>query len=187
MSSGEPKKKRPASTLAALLEEKPKRGRPSRAVSRQNVYVALTEPQKKHMSELAVRLPGRLSRADVPDLAITTLSTRFEALRQAVADRDREIPEGITDLESLYLLWDLPLPDESAESRWTSIRVSPQQVIELGRVHGILNAVFGANRSQTFSLGLELLAQFLENTAEHDPAESVTLSDIRRQIRLIYL
>lgn len=34
------------STLAALLKEKPRRGRPSHNVSRQNVYVALAKSQK---------------------------------------------------------------------------------------------------------------------------------------------
>ena len=152
------------STLAALLKEKPKRGRPSHNVSRQNVYVALTKPQKKQMKQLAGYLAEEISRADVPDLAISVLSARLEALRRAVADRNREMPEGITDLESLYLLWDLPLPTaDEKDPNWTSIRVSPQQVIELGRVHGTLNAVFGASRSQTFSLALSLLEQHIED------------------------
>jgi len=153
-----------ASTLAALLKEKPRRGRPSRNVSRQNVYVALASSQKKQMKQLAGLLADEISRADISDLAISVLSARLEALRRAVADRNREMPEGITDLESLYLLWDLPLPSVSEiEPSWTSIRVSPQQVIELGRAHGTLNAVFGANRSQTFSLALSLLEQLIED------------------------
>ena len=72
-------KKRSPSTLAALLKEKPKRGRPPRAVSRQNVYVALSAQQKSDMSELAEQLPEYLSRADLPDLAITILAARLEA------------------------------------------------------------------------------------------------------------
>ena len=153
-----------ASTLAALLKDKPKPGRPSRNVSRQNVYVALANSQKKQMKQLADLLAQEINRADIPDLAISVLSARLEALRRAVADRNREMPEGITDLESLYLLWDLPLPtSEEKEPRWTSIRVSPQQVIELGRAHGTLNAVFGANRSQIFSLALSLLEQLIED------------------------
>src|SRR5688572_11303914 len=99
------------STLAALLEEKPKRGRPRRAVSRQNVYVALSPEQKQVLKQLAELLPEGLSRADIPDLAISLLATRFEILRRAVSDRNREIPEGVTDLDSLYLLWDLALPN----------------------------------------------------------------------------
>jgi hypothetical protein len=188
MSENKDKKERKASTLAALLEEKPKRGRPPRAVSRQTVYVSLTPEQKKRLSELSDLLPDGLSRSDLPDLAITILSARFEALRRAVADREREIPEGVTDLESLYLLWDLPLPAQNdSEIKWTSIRVSPQQVIELGRVHGTLNAVFNANRSQTFSLAMVLLSHFLEDDAVHDPAESSTLSELRKKVRGIYL
>lgn len=187
MSNNDKKKERPTSTLAALLKEKPKRGRPPRAVSRQNVYVALSQQQKEQMNELASSLPDGLSRADLPDLAITILSARFEALRQAVADREQEIPEGITDLDSLYLLWDLPLTDKSVPVKWTSIRVSPQQVIELGRVHGTLNAVFGANRSQTFSLGMALLAQFLRNQVAYDISRTITLGDLRKKVRSIYL
>lgn len=153
-----------ASTLAALLKEKPKRGRPLHNVSRQNVYVALTKLQKKRMKQLAGLLANEISRADISDLAISVLSARLEALRRAVADRNREMPEGITDFESLFLLWDLPLPSAKAtESNWTSIRVSPQQIIELGRAHGTLNAVFGANRSQTFGLALSLLEQLIED------------------------
>lgn len=182
MSSKENKKR--ASTLAALLEEKPKRGRPPRAVSRQNVYVALSDDQKKSMKRLANRLPEGLVRADLPDLAITILAARLEALHRAVSDRNREIPEGITDLESLYLLWDLPLPSQNSDPRWTSIRVSPQQTIELGRVQGTLNAVFGANRSQTFQLALSLLIQFLEgNTLK----STISLEDLRKKILSIYL
>ena len=112
----------------------------------------------------------------------------LEALRRAVADREREIPEGVTDLESLYLLWDLPLPAQNdSETKWTSVRVSPQQVIELGRVHGTLNAVFNANRSETFGLAMVLLGQFLEDGTVHNPAESSTLSDLRKKARSIYL
>lgn len=158
----ESREEKAPSTLTALLKEKPKRGRPPRSVSRKNVYVALSETQKKTMSQLAQELPDWLNRSDLPDLAITILSARMEALRQAVADRDREIPEGITDLESLYLLWDLPLPEKTDnDEKWTSIRVSPQQSIELGRVHGTLKVLFGTNRSQAFALGLSLLFQYL--------------------------
>ena len=188
MSDNIDKKERKASTLAALLEEKPKRGRPPRAGSRQTVYVALTQEQNERLSEMSGMLPDGLVRADLPDLAITILSARFEALRRAVADREREIPEGITDLESLYLLWDLPLPPhEEANNKWTSIRVSPQQVIELGRVHGTLNAVFNANRSQTFELALVLLSQFLENETVHDSMAPLTLGELRKKAQSIYL
>ena len=188
MSDNKNKKERKASTLAALLEEKPKRGRPPRTVSRQTVYVALAQEQKEQLSELSNLLPQGLSRADLPDLAITILSARFEALRQAVADREREIPEGITDLESLYLLWDVPLPNQGdSETKWTSIRVSPQQVIELGRVHGTFNAVFNANRSQTFGLALDLLAQFLQDQTSYDLPALPTLNELRKAIRRFYL
>lgn len=173
--------KQRASTLAALLKERPKRGRPSRNVSRQNVYVALAKPQKKQMNQLAGLLADEISRADIPDLAISILSARLEALRRAVADRNREMPEGITDLESLYLLWDLPLPAvDEKEPSWTSIRVSPQQVIELGRAHGTFNAVFGANRSQTFGLALALLEQLIE---DHPLIQQyTTVEELRKRI-----
>ncbi|MCP4420463.1 MAG: hypothetical protein GY805_27975 [Chloroflexi bacterium] len=174
------------STLAALLKEKPKRGRPLRNVGRQNVYVALAKSQKKQMRQLAGLLANDISRADIPDLAITILAARLEALRRAVADRNREMPEGITDLESLYLLWDLPLPTTAEKDpSWTSIRVSPQQAIELGRAQGTLNAVFGTNRSQTFSLALSLLAQLIE---DHPLIKQyVTIEHLRKQIIELHL
>ncbi len=173
-----------AGTMAALLKEKPKRGRPRRAVARQNVYVALSREQKEIMKQLAAQLPKGLVRADIPDLAITTLAVRMEALRRAVADRSREIPEGITDLESLYLLWDLPLPLPD-EARWTSLRVSPQEAIELGRVQGTLHVIFGTTRSETFSLALALLQQLLE---DYPPEEEImTLDEMRQKITGIYL
>lgn len=161
------------STLAALRREKPKRGRPRRQVSRQNVYVALLDGEKELLSNLVKLAPSGVKRADIADLAITGLTTKMEKLRRAVAGRNREIPEGITDLISLYLLWDLPLPEE-AERHWTSLRVTPQQAIELGRAHGTLNAAFGASRSETFSLALAILYRVLsagplfvaENTLE---------------------
>lgn len=151
------------STLAALLKDNPKRGRPIRQVSRQNVYVALTEAEKEQIDKITQRLPATIKRADVPDLAIMLLAIRLESMRRRVADRTREIPEGITDLDSLYLLWDMPLPEKNIEPQWTSIRVSPQQAIELGRAHGVLNALFGVNRSQVFILALKLLAYALSN------------------------
>jgi hypothetical protein len=174
-----------ASTLAALLKDKPKPGRPSRNVSRQNVYVALANSQKKQMKQLADLLAEEINRADIPDLGISVLSARLEALRRAVADRNREMPEGITDLESLYLLWDLPLPTSAEkEPNWTSIRVSPQQVIELGRAHGTLNAVFGANRSQIFSLALSLLEQLIE---DHPLIQQYTSAEeLRKRIIDLY-
>jgi hypothetical protein len=104
----------------------------------------------------------------------------MEALRQAVAGRNREIPEGVTDMASLFLLWDLEVPPREPADKWTSIRLSPQQVIELGRAHGTLNAVFGANRSETFSLGLALLGQFLE--AHPLRGEKLELGEVRELI-----
>ena len=173
------------STLAALLREKPKRGRPPHAVSRQNVYVELTPTNKQLLKQLAAYLPDELKRADLSDLAVSVLTARLEALRRAVAGRNREIPEGITDLESLYLLWDLPLPDHSAERSWTSIRLSPQQSIELGRAHGTFNAIFGSNRSDTFELALGLLQQFLEGG--NFQTESLSLLDMQHRITDSYL
>jgi hypothetical protein len=148
------------STLAALLREKrTRRGRPRHAVSRQNVYVALTPEQKAIMKRLADVLPECVQRADIPDLAITLLTVHLESLRRSVAGRNREMPEGITDIGALYLLWDLALPESTEEARWTTIRVSPQQGIDLGRDHGGLHALFGASRSDVFGLGLALLEQ----------------------------
>ncbi len=178
----------PPSTLAALLKEKPKRGRPLRAVSRQNVYVALTQNQKAQIKKLSTMLPKGIVRADVPDLAITILSARMEALRRAVSGRDREIPEGITDLESIYLLWDIPVPnDKDVPRNWTSVRLSPQPAIELGRVHGMLYAVFSTNRSETFSLGLDLLTQFVEYDLPQLEIDACNLATFRQIIIDNYL
>jgi hypothetical protein len=186
MSRDQEKDNLQASTLAALLKDKqPKRGRPSHPISRQNVYIALTPAQKQAIKEIAASLPAKISRADVPDLAITALTARLEGLHRAVADRTRTIPEGVTDLESLYLLWDLPLPGRDDDAAWTSIRVSPQQVLDLGRAHGTLNAAFGATRSQTFVLGMALLTQSLE---DHPPDPLLTtLESVRQQILRNYL
>lgn len=173
------------STIAALLEDKPKRGRPRRAVGRKNVYVALSSSQKKAMGIMANRLPDGLSRSDVPDMAVNLLAIRLEVLRRAVADRNREIPEGITDLDSLYLLWDLPLPVDEDEVKWTSIRLSPQQAIQLGRSHGTLHALFGANRSQVFALSLSLLDQFLRQELKDKKVTS--LSEVDKWVAQIYL
>jgi hypothetical protein len=136
--------------------------------------VALTKSQKQQMKALAKQLPESFSRADLPDMAVNLLSIRLEQLRQAVSGRNREMPEGIVALDSLYLLWDLPL-DKGEEAKWTSIRLSPQQVIGLGRVHGILNALFGATRSDVFSLALALLIQFVNN--EPDEQSYTTLEE----------
>lgn len=173
------------STLAALLEEKPKRGRPRRSVSRKNVYVALTPEQKDQIRGMTKGLPKGLGRADLPDIAIVLLATRLELLRQAVSDRNIEIPEGITDLDSLYLLWDLTLPSNGVEPKWTSVRLSPQQAIDLGRAHGTLNALFGANRSAVFGLSLALLAQFLQKELSDETSSSV--DEVTEKIRSIYL
>lgn len=173
------------STMAALLKEKPRRGRPRRAVSRNNVYVALTPAQKAQMKQLADHLPAGFNRADVPDLAITLLTVRLEGLRRAVADRSREIPEGVTDLDSLYLLWDLPLPQPDLDLKWTSIRVSPQQGIELGRVHGTLHALFGATRSEVFALALALFGHFLANVSLPDDLGAPV--ELQALIHRIYL
>lgn len=170
--------------MAALLKEKPKRGRPPHQVSRQNVYVELTRRQKQGMKELAKILPDSLSRADLPDMAVNLLSIRMEALRRAVSGRNREIPEGIFGLDSLRLLWDLPL-HEAEEAKWTSIRLSPQQVIGLGRVHGIFNALFNATRSDVFNLALDLLDQFLHGEMAGKNYQS--LEEIYDQMTGIYL
>lgn len=176
---------RKKSTLAALLERKPQRGRPPRAVSRKNVYVALTPEQKKRVENMVGELPGNFGRADIPDMAVNLLTIRMELLRRDVADRHREIPEGITDLESLFLLWDLPLPFDEVEPAWTSIRLSPQQAIELGRIHGMLKAMFGVNRSQVYWLSLTLFGQFLQSDFAGKSFES--LPEANAWMHSIYL
>jgi hypothetical protein len=169
-------------TLAALLKDKPKRGRPPRQVSRQNVYVALSKTQRRQITEMVKLLPEGSSRADIPDMAVNLFSIRMELLREAVSGRNREIPEGITDLDSLYLLWDLPLHEEE-EVKWTSIRLSPQQVISLGRVNGILKALFGATRSEVFGLALALLDQFLHQELTGSPK---SVEEINERMSRIY-
>lgn len=168
------------STLKDLLRDKPRRGRPRRLVARQNVYVALLPAQKAQMDALARLLPDTLSRADLPDLAVSALTARMEALRSAVSGREREIPEGVTDMESLYLLWDVELPSRETADKWTTIRLSPQQALELGRVNGTLGAAFGVGRSEVFGLGLALLAQFLERQPLDGTA--MGLGDVREMI-----
>ncbi|HSH02294.1 MAG TPA: hypothetical protein VLL52_07225 [Anaerolineae bacterium] len=173
------------STMAALMRDKPRRGRPKHAVSRQSVYVALCPQDKKQMSRLGKSLPGDMSRADVPDLAVTLLTIRLESVRRAVSGRNREIPEGITDLESFRLLWDLPLSDEGCEPSWTSVRLSPQQGIELGRAHGTLNALFGSTRSDVFALALSLLVQFIDTQPINPACE--TMEEMRNWLISNYL
>lgn len=173
------------STLAALLRDRPKRGRPRREVSRESVYIELSEDQKEQISEIAEQLPEAFVRADVADLAIMVLAARLEALRRAVAGRTREIPEGITDLDSLYLLWDLPSPEEKNDTRWTSVRVSPQQAIDLGRAHGTLNVLFGATRSEVFGLALSLLQDFVGEDLPDD--EPTSLLEMKECVTDLYL
>jgi hypothetical protein len=174
------------STLSALLKDKPRRGRPKHAVSRQNVYVELSDEQKSLMRELAKKLPKPVRRADIPDLATALLSARLEQLRRSVEGRNREMPEGIVELISLYLLWDLPVPRDVSGAKWTSIRLSPQQVVQLGRVHGVLNALFGASRSQVFSLGIALLEAALENELA-TLTKIATVQEMKERIIKVYL
>ncbi|MGB1250478.1 MAG: hypothetical protein ACPG8W_07695 [Candidatus Promineifilaceae bacterium] len=174
-------------TFAALTREKAKRGRPRSVVPRQSVYVALSKLQKQRISQMAKQLPPDIKRADVPDMCVMTLQTRIEQIRRAVAGRDRELPEGITDMESLYFLWDLPLPPKHPEVTWTSMRLSPQQVLEFGRLQGTFNALFGANRSDVFTLALMLLDQVVEkgNSAEAFPY--TTLDEYSSYLSATYL
>ncbi len=181
------KKTPPPSTLAALMQDKPKRGRPRDAVSRQSVYIELSQAQKAQMKEMSTLLPKEIKRADIPDLAVSALSARMDSLKQAVSGRNREIPEGITDFDSLYLLWDLPLPEQNVALKWTSVRLSPQPSIELGRLHGMFNAVFNTSRSETFSLALALLEHFIEAILPTIQEETNSLDELRRTIASNYL
>jgi len=177
----------PPSTLAALMQDKPKRGRPRHAVSRQSVYIELSLEQKSLTKELAARMPKEISRADIPDLAISTLAARMDSLRQAVSGRSREIPEGITDFDSLYLLWDLSLPEQNNHLKWTSVRLSPQPSIDLGRLHGMFNAVFGTSRSETYNLGLALLDEFINKHLDIIEGNPESLDGWRKLIASYYL
>lgn len=147
---------RSQSTFRALVtEDKPKRGRPKHAIPRESVYVELSLGQKTLLTTLGDSLP--VTRADIPDMAVMICAKRFDAMRRAIAERERELPEGITDLDSLYYLWDLELEKRDEEKKWTSVRLSPNQVVELGRLHGTFNALFKTTRSDVFSLALSLL------------------------------
>lgn len=181
------KPSREESTLAALLREKPRRGRPRRAVSRQSVYLALSEAQKGVMATLGQRLPAAFDRADVPDLAISVLTVRVDALRRAVADRSKQMPEGITDLKALYYLWDLPAPAEGTASKWTSVRLSPAQSVNFGRLQGMFKALFGSNRSEVFSLAVATLAQFVERGHLETPSLVETLEAFEARANRVYL
>lgn len=186
MSKGEKARSPRESTLAALLEGKPKRGRPRSAVPRQSVYVALTDGQKHLLTTIGDALPADFSRADIPDMAVALLSARLDQVRQAVADRDRDLPEGITDIESLYFLWDLVPPPAGAETKWTSVRLSPQQVVQFGRLQGILKALFGSTRSDVFALALALLASFAAQPQnKHTAYASVRDFDLYVQDRFL--
>lgn len=158
-------------TFRELVTDKRKPGRPRHTVQRQSVYVELSPDQKIQIGDLGRRL-ARFKRSDVPDMAVMTLATRIEAIRIAVAGRAREMPEGITDMQSLYFLWDIPPVGESAESKWTSIRLSPQQVDEFGSLQGRFSLLFGANRSHVFTLALALFAQLV--TLEEENLNTLT-------------
>lgn len=147
-------------TLAALLKEKPRRGRPKHAVSRKSVYVALSQIEKQLLGDLAAKTPDAIKRSDIPDMAILLLRHKLDIVRRAVAERSRELPEGITDLESLYYLWDLPVTTVESEKKWTSIRLSPAWAVEFGRLQGTFNVLFGTNRSDVFALAIVLLDQY---------------------------
>lgn len=148
-------------TIRQLFRERKRRGRPKRAEPRQTVYVALAAEQKALINRLGQQLPQGGARADVPDLAVTFLALRMENLQRAVVDRARMLPEGMTDLTSLYYLWDLSLPADEP-TKWTSIRLSPSQNAEFGRIQGLFNALFNSNRSQVFGLALTLLEKELQ-------------------------
>jgi hypothetical protein len=77
-------------------------------------------------------------------------------------------------------LWDLTPTRQPPDEKWTSIRLSPQQALELGRAHGTLNAAFGANRSEVFGLALALLGQFLERHPLN--GTSLELGEVRELI-----
>lgn len=149
------------STLAALLKTKPGRGRPHSLVRRQSVYVSLAPVHKSQLKELADALPLGIKRSDVPDIAVAHLAFQFEQLRNAVADRDRELPEGIADIDDLYFLWDLqPLEELPVGQKWTSIRLSDSRVVEFGQLQGVFKVLFGSTRSEVFYLALALLGDF---------------------------
>lgn len=117
----------------------------------------MTRAQKAKLGRIAKQTPAGLKRADVPDMAVILLSSRLARLRNAVSGRSRELPEGITDIQSLYYLWDIPISNVQDEAKWTSIRLSPQWSVEFGRLQGTFNALFGSTRSEVFDLALDLL------------------------------
>jgi hypothetical protein len=174
------------STISALLKEKPGRGRPRHDVSRESVYVELSDSHKNKMKLMGKEMPAIFGKADIPDIATFILATRLESLRRSVADRDRQMPEGIMDIDSLYLLWDLPLPPKKEIYKWTSVRLSPQQAEQLGRVHGGLKARFGVSRSQVFILGLALCEQFINHGHMKTFTEG-NLTALKFMIERIYL
>lgn len=171
------------STYRELVRKKPKRGRPRSKVARKNVYVELSPDQKQLLRTLAKEISPNISRADIPDLAVAIIASKLDALRKATTGRNREIPQGITDLDSLYLLWDLPLPEE-VEVKWTTIRLSPQQAVELGRISGTLHALYNSNRSQVFDLALSLLGRFVKETELTD-IEIASVDTLRAKIKSI--
>lgn len=174
-------------TFRELLTDKHKRrpGRPYRAVPRQSVYVELSTDQKQQIGTIGRQLI-HFTRADVPDMAVMILNMRMEAIRLAVVGRSREMPEGITDMQSLYFLWDVAPVESMMMTKWTSIRLSPQQVDEFGALQGRFNLLFGANRSQVFTLALALLTQLVAKD-EKTVVTILTIDQFLQYLAMNYL
>lgn len=153
------------------------------AVSRQSVYVALSPEQKALVNELADCLAGDLGRADISQYgrhvgAVGSVAPGCFGSEQEDAERDCP---GI-GLFVVGCAFAAPWPMAVG----TSIRLSPQQVIQLGRAQGLLHALFNANRSEVFSLGLGLLNILLKS--DSFPLASVaSLTAFEDEITRIYL
>ena len=122
-----------------------------------------------------------LARADLADLAITMLNgAPGSAAARGRRSQPRDPRGGHRYGLSLSAVGSATAA-EGREEKWTSVRVSPQQVIELGRAHGTLNAAFGASRSDTFSLGLVLLDRYMSAGDFQD--SDLTLEEMRQNIQ----
>ncbi len=166
-------------TFRRLNEQRKRRGRPPAAQPRHPVQLWLLPSEYDRLGNLSERWPAlKLSRSHILGLGIRALGQRLAALRANMEGSGADLPIGVLDLESLYLLWDLePTANNSARKRY-QLTLMDDEKWQLADMTVVLSRSISVNRSRVAGLSIANLSDSIAKVVADEIDSAQTLEEV---------